>query len=86
MKKNKVILILYFTKAYFGKKIPIFSKKAVNYKELHCGKPIAFGKRKRKAEVLSELFEVERIIAQRTKSRKLIICLIYLRSGNPFNF
>ena len=27
-------------------------KEAVNYKELHCGKPIAFGKRERKAEVL----------------------------------
>jgi hypothetical protein len=38
-------------------------KEAVNYMELHCGKPIAFGKRERKAEVLSELFEVERIIA-----------------------
>lgn len=61
-------------------------KEAVNYKELHCGKPIAFGKRERKAEVLSELFEVERIIAQRTKSRKVIICLIYFRSGSPFNF
>ena len=59
---------------------------AVNYKELHCGKPIAFGKRERKAEVLSEVFEVEQIIAQRTKSRKVIICLIYFRSGNPFNF
>jgi hypothetical protein len=31
-------------------------KEAVNYKELHSGKPIAFGKRERKAEVLSELF------------------------------
>lgn len=61
-------------------------QEAVNYKELHCGKPIAFGKRERKAEVLSELFEVERIIAQRTKSRKVIICLIYFRLGNPFNF
>jgi hypothetical protein len=57
-------------------------KEAVNYKELHCGKPIAFGKREIKAEVLSELFEVERIIAERTKSRKVIICLIYFRSGN----
>jgi hypothetical protein len=61
-------------------------KETVNYKELHCGKPIAFGKRERKAKVLSELFEVERIIAQRTNSRKVIICLIYFRSGNPFNF
>ena len=26
MKKNKVILILYITEAYFGKKIPIFQK------------------------------------------------------------
>jgi hypothetical protein len=65
---------------------PIRKQEAVNYKELHCGKPIAFGKRERKAEVLSELFEVERIIAQRTKSRKVIICLIYFRSDNPFNF
>ena len=64
-------------------------KEAVNYMELHCGKPIAFGKRERKAEVLSELFEVERIIAQRTKSRNVIICLIYFRSGSKemnFNF
>ena len=45
-------------------------KEAVNYKELHCGKPIAFGKRKRKAEVLSELFEVERIIAERTNPER----------------
>jgi hypothetical protein len=35
-------------------------KEAVNYKELHCDKPIVFGKRERKAEVLSRLFEVER--------------------------
>ena len=35
-------------------------QEAVNYEELDCGKPIAFGKRERKAEVLSELFEVER--------------------------
>jgi hypothetical protein len=28
-------------------------KEAVNYKELHCGKPIAFGKIERKAEVIS---------------------------------
>jgi hypothetical protein len=34
-------------------------KEAVNYMELHCGKPIAFGKRERKAEVLSELFDDE---------------------------
>ena len=54
-------------------------KEAVNYKELHCGKPVAFGKRERKAEVLSELFEVERVIGQRTKSRKVIICLNYFR-------
>ena len=45
-------------------------KEAVNYKELHCGKPIAFGKRERKAKVLSELFEVEWIIAQRTQIQK----------------
>jgi hypothetical protein len=45
-------------------------KEAVNYKELHCGKPIAFGKRERKAKVLSESFEVERIIAQRTQIQK----------------
>ena len=28
-------------------------KEAANYKELYCGKPIAFGKRERKAEILS---------------------------------
>ena len=61
-------------------------KEAVNYKKRNCSKPIAFGKRERKAKVLSELFEVERIIAERTKSRKVIICLIYFQLGNPFNF
>jgi hypothetical protein len=61
-------------------------KEAVNYKKRNCSKPIAFGKREKKAEILSELFEVERIIAQRTKSRMVIICLIYFRSGIPFNF
>ena len=39
---------------------PIRKQEAVNYKELHCDKPIVFGKRERKAEVLSRLFEVER--------------------------
>ena len=56
-------------------------KQAVNYRELHYGKLIAFEKRERKAEVLSELFEVERIIVQRAKSRKVIICLIYWKIG-----
>jgi hypothetical protein len=54
-------------------------KDAVNYKELHCGKPIAFGKRERKAEVLSELFEVELITTQRTKPRKVIIFVQFFK-------
>jgi hypothetical protein len=54
--------------------------------ELHYGKLIVFEKRERKAEVLSELFEVERIIVQRAKSRKVIICLIYWKIGQASFF
>jgi hypothetical protein len=54
-------------------------KEAVKYKELHCGKPIAFGKRERKAEVLSELFEVLNFTSFFTKinKKKNLACPIY---------
>jgi hypothetical protein len=36
----------------------VIEKEAVNYKKRNCSKPIAFGKRERKAEVVSELFKI----------------------------